>query len=95
MASASGRGYDGRVRTSKSHAKLPIGRTARIAFEIDAIRAGCCAAATVLMNERPLKEPELEECARLDDALAKAQHLLKSAVRNVMLSRLHRRSRTH
>ncbi len=47
------------------------------------------------MNERPPKEAELEECARLDDALAKAQQLLKAAVRGVMLSRLHRRSRTH
>ena len=87
-------GYGSRVRTSKHHAKLPIGQTARIAFEIDAIRAGCCAAATVLMNERPLKEAELEECARLDDALAKAQRLLKSAVRSLMFSRLHRRSRS-
>jgi hypothetical protein len=45
------------------------------------------------MNKKPLDEKELEECARLDDALAHAHRVLKCAVRNVMLSRLNRRSR--
>ena len=40
-----------------------------------------------------LNEEELEECARLDDALAEAQRLLKSTVAGVMISRLKRRSR--
>jgi hypothetical protein len=35
----------------------------------------------------------LEECALLDDALAEAQRVLKSAVRIVMLSRLSRNTR--
>ncbi len=82
-----------RVRTTKRHAVLPIGRTARIAYEIDAMRASCCRAAQTLMNKKSLDEKELEECARLDDALSLAHRILKSAVRNVMLSRLNRRSR--
>jgi hypothetical protein len=82
------------VRTTKRHAALPIGRTARIAYEIDAMRAGCSKAAQSLMNKKSLDEVELEECARLDDALAHAHRILKCAVRNVMLSRLNRRSRT-
>ena len=82
------------MKSSKRHkAALPIGRTARIAFEIDAIRSGCCKAAQALMRQKKLDELELEECARLDDALASAQQLLKRTVRNIMLSRLHRRSR--
>lgn len=81
------------VRTTKRHSALPIGRTARMAYDIDALREDCCRAARALVRRQTLNEAELEECARLDDALAKAHWVLKSAVRNVMLSRLSRRSR--
>jgi len=81
------------VRSSKRHATLPIGRTAKIAYDIDALRLACSKAAQILVEKKPLDELELEECARLDDALAQAQGLLKRTVRDIMLSRLHRRSR--
>jgi hypothetical protein len=81
------------VRSNKSHAPLPIGRTARIAYELDALRSACSKAAGALVRKATPDEAELEECARLDDALAEAQRVLKSAVRNVMLSRLSRNSR--
>ena len=81
------------MRSSKRHATLPIGRTARIAYEIDSMRLACCKAAQVLVNKKPLDELELEECARLDDALAQAHRLLKGTVRSVMIARLSRRSR--
>lgn len=64
-----------------------------MAFQIEAMRAECCAAASLLTNEKELDEAELEECACLDDALAAAQRLLKTTVADVMLSRLKRRSR--
>ena len=60
---------------------------------MDLIRNGCCKAAQALVKKKPLNEVELEECARLDDALAQAQRLLKSTVRSIMLSRINRRSR--
>lgn len=81
------------VRVNKNKVILPIGRAAHVAFQIDALRAECCAAAVLLTNEIPVNEDELEECASLDDALAQAQRLLKSTVANVMISRLKRRSR--
>jgi hypothetical protein len=81
------------VRTTKRHTTLPIGRTARIAFQIDAVRADCCKAAQSLMKKKRLDEAELEECARLDDALAKVHCLLKATIRNIMISRISRRSR--
>ena len=81
------------VRSTKRHPSLPIGRAARIAFEIDSARRGCCEAASALFNRTPLDEEELEECARLDEALARAQRLLKGTVRSIMLSRIQRRSR--
>jgi hypothetical protein len=81
------------VRSTKQHAGLPIGRTAKLAYEIDALRTSCSRAANALVNKDALDEAELEECAQLDDALAKAQRILKLSVRNVMLSRLARNSR--
>ena len=78
---------------TKRHTALPIGPTARIAFEIDAIRGGCSKAAQLILSREPGNEAELEECAILDEALARAQRLLKATVRTIMLSRLKRSSR--
>lgn len=83
-----------RVRSTKNNAGLPIGRTARIAYELDTLRAGCSSAARVLLRKSAPDEDELEDCAQLDDALAEAQRVLKAAVRKVMLSRLSRHSRS-
>ena len=82
----------GHVRANNRHESLPIGRTARIAYELDAMRAACSRVAQNLTSKKDYEEDELEECARLDEALYAAQRLLKSTVRNVMLSRLSRRS---
>jgi hypothetical protein len=57
------------------------------------MRGACCRAAAKVSSKKSFNEAELDECARLDDALSLAHRILKSAVRNVMLSRLSRRSR--
>jgi len=57
------------------------------------MRANCCKTAQAIASKRPLDEAELEECARLDDALAQAHSILKSSVRRIMLARINRRSR--
>ena len=82
-----------RSKTKKTKVVLPIGRTARLACQIDAMRAECCKAAETLAGEQVLNETELEECARLDDALAQAHNLLKRTVARIIMSRLRRRSR--
>jgi len=81
------------VKSSKSQPPLPIGRAARLAFEIDSVRDGCCEAAGFLTRQKTIDETELEECARLDDSLAEAQRIIKSAVRRLMLARINRGSR--
>jgi hypothetical protein len=73
---------------------LPIGRTARLAFEIDSLRKRCSQAAQFLVDQDVLDEAQLEDCAHLDDALAKAHRLLRQTVRSIMVERLNRRSRT-
>ena len=82
------------MRSTKRHVHLPIGHTARLAFEIDTVRAGCCEAAQTLLRQKKVEEEEVEECARLDEALAQAHRILKTAVRNIMITRITRRSRT-
>lgn len=82
------------MRANKRQSLLPIGRTARIAYEIEAMRGACCKAAEIIAARKEVDMDELDECAALDEALAQAHRLLKSTVRNVMLSRIHRRSKT-
>ncbi len=73
--------------------KLPIGRTAKLIFEIDALRAQCSEAAQIMLSQNPVNGEEFEECARLDDALARAHNLLKADIRRIMLSRINRHTR--
>lgn len=75
---------------------LPIGRAARLSTQIEALRFECCSAAERISNQPVLDEPselELEECARLDDALGAAHRVLKSTLGQIIYSRLKRRSR--
>ena len=81
------------MKTKKSKVTLPLGRTGLLAFQINLLREECCKAADKLVQEKTIDEHELEECARLDDALAEAQQVLKSAVARIAYSRLKRRSR--
>ena len=81
------------VRKNQIHVGLPIGRTARLVFELDAMRAECCQAARELLKQNISSGPEFEECARLDETLERAHRLLKENLRTIMLSRISRRSR--
>ncbi len=82
------------MRANKNKVKLPIGRAVRIVFQIEAMRLECCQAAEKLMKQRRLDEAELDECARLDDALAEAHRLLKGTLRRITLARIKRRIQT-
>jgi hypothetical protein len=79
------------MSAKKPDIQLPIGRTAMMARRMDSLRTECCAAAQRILRRKVLSEAELEECARLDDALAEAQRLLRSTVSKIMISRLRRR----
>jgi len=82
------------MKTKKPKISLPLGRAGLLAFQINLLRDECCEAAEKLMQQKQLNEDELDECARLDDALAGAQQLLKSTVARIAYSRLKRRSQT-
>ena len=80
------------MKNKKTKISLPIGRTALLAFQINSLRDECCNAAEKILRQAPVDEAELDECARLEDALADAQRILKSAVARIAFSRLKRRS---
>lgn len=82
------------MKAKKRKVQLPIGRIAMLTYQVNALRDECCGAASLLMSQKPLNEAELEECARLDDALAEAHHVLRRTLARVTLSRLKRRSQT-
>jgi hypothetical protein len=81
------------MKARQSRMPLPIGRTAVLTCQIEALRYECCEAAAVLMRQQRLDEAELDECARLDDALADAHRILKATLGRITLARLKRRSR--
>ena len=80
------------MQQTQRHVKLPIGRTARLVFELDAIRGDCAKAATQLLSQGEMDGNEFEEYAKLDDAVAQAHRLLKAHLRRLMLARIKRYS---
>jgi hypothetical protein len=64
-------------------------------FEIYLLRGDCSVAARELMKRDPtrLDEASVEDCARLDDALAKTYRTLQSTIREIQAARALRRLR--
>src|SRR5215831_13357658 len=74
-----------RVDKPQANVKIPIGKTVRVVFELDELRAECSKAARQMLSRNPMDGNEFEECARLDDALAEAHALLKARLRAIMI----------
>jgi len=71
---------------------LPLEYAAQIVFELHSMRRECSEFASRLMRQRPLNERGLEDCARLDDALAHAHCVLQNAVDCIKACQTKRRS---
>ena len=82
------------MKSKRQKISLPVGRTALLAFQLNSLRDECCEAADKILRQIPLNEAELDECARLDDALAEAQRVLRVTVSRIAYSRLKRRSQS-
>lgn len=65
---------------------LPLEYAAQIVFELNSMRRECSELAGRLMSRNPVNERGLEECARLDDALAQAHGMLREAVNGIRSS---------
>ncbi len=64
-------------------------------FKIYLLRGECSRTATRLVQSNPHDAHALEECARLDDSLAKAFRLLQSTLRHIQKSRANPGKPTH
>ena len=78
------------MKPSRRQTELPVRPAVRLAYQLDATRAACSKVARRLLSREPVNEQELEECARLDEVLARVHKLLRTTVRSIMLSRLKR-----
>ena len=66
---------------------LPLDYAAQIVFELHSMRRECSEFASHLLSQKNTTERDLEDCARLDDALAGACLVLRSAVEGIRLER--------
>jgi hypothetical protein len=67
---------------------LPVDYATEIAIEMHLMRSECIDAARALMTQTQPDEAALENCARLDDALAKAHAILQAALQRVKPTRV-------
>jgi len=78
------------MKPSRRQTELPVRSAVRIAYQLDVTRAACSKVARRLLSREPVDEQELDECARLDEVIARVQKVLRATVRSIMLSRLKR-----
>ncbi len=72
-----------RMKTPERSVTLPLAFATGLAMEIHLMRGECSDAARDLMRDAPPDEIGLQECAVLEEALAKAQRVLQSAVASI------------
>jgi hypothetical protein len=68
------------MNTPDQPVALPLDYAAQIVFELHSMRGECIEFARRLIEQSPLDEANLDECARLDEALARAHHVLAREV---------------
>jgi len=78
------------MESPEKSSTLPLDYAAELAFELHMMRGECCEAATEIVAHPPVDLGELEECARLDDALARAHRLLQHTINGIKQRRAHR-----
>ena len=68
-------------------------RAVNVLFQIYVLRGECSTAARELLRRGESGERGVEDCARLDDALAKSYRTLQTTIRAIQASRSRRRNR--
>ena len=62
---------------------LPLDYVSELGIELHLMRGECVDLARELVTRKPLDEPGLEDCAELEEAVAKAQRILQGAVERI------------
>jgi len=81
------------MKSPEKPVALPLDYAAELAFEMHLMRGECGDVARELTSQSQPDELALEECAQLDDALARAQVLLHAALKRIKASRAKRQNR--
>ena len=71
------------MQSPETSAGLPLAYVAEIIFELTLMRQECCKAAATLIDSSPVDEVGLEECAVLDESMAKAHRTLHFALKTI------------
>jgi hypothetical protein len=69
---------------------LPLEYAAQIAFELHSMRRECSQFAGHLLSQPSTTERDVEDCARLDEALAQAAGVLRNALDGIQVDRTRR-----
>ena len=64
---------------------LPLDYVSELGIELHLMRGECVELARELVTRRPLDERRLQDCAELEEAVAKAQRVLQGAVERIAL----------
>jgi hypothetical protein len=75
----------------KNSISLPLEYAAQLVFELHSMRRECSEFASHLLTQENADERDLEDCARLDDALARASQVLRDALHGIRIERTKRR----
>ena len=75
------------MKSPGSPIALPIDYASDLAIEMHLMRGECSDIARTIMEQTPVDFDTLQECALLDEALARAHSILITALRNVKASR--------
>jgi len=67
---------------------LPLEYAAQLVFELHSMRLECSEFASHLLTQQNVDENDLEECARLDDALARASRVLRDGLDRIRFDRI-------
>lgn len=81
------------VKTPDQLTAMLLDQAVDLMFRIYLIRGDCSTAAQSLLAKHRLDHTAVEDCARLDDSLAKAYKSLQSTVRIIQRSRARKRRR--
>ena len=79
--------YSWRMSRPVNSITLPLEYAAQLVFELHSMRRECSEFASHLLSQQSVNERDLEECARLDDALARASQVLRHALDRIQLER--------
>ncbi len=90
MTLAADLGDAGPVKMPETPTTILLDQAVDLMFEIYLMRGDCCLAAQALLSEQPVDQAAVEDCARLDDTLAKTYRSLQATVRAIQRRRSRR-----